>query len=439
MSNINPSRLFTASCVALTVTSMTFAIRAGMLGPLGKEFNLSEQELAWIAGMAFFGFPVATTIGGFFVDQFGMKRLMWVAFGAHLLGLLLTIFAGGFWTLFISTFFVGFANGMVEAVCNPLVASMYPNNKTVMLNRFHVWFPGGIVIGALLAAAIKTQFVDIDGNLIPENIALMRQLQVATMLLPTLVYGWLFWGQIFPRTERVTSGVSTADMFKAVRTPLFLFMAICMFFTANTELSTGQWIEKLLGNTGANALLILALVNGLMALGRYFGGPLIHRLNPTGILLGSAFFSLLGVYMLRTMEGPSLYAAAVVFAIGVCYFWPTMLGFVSENIPNSGALGLSLLGGVGMLGNWAYQSFYIGPKLDLEKKTNALNMGYQEVSGLSGEALQKFLNSLPKEALDQIELTAGRSVLSNINLLPIFLIVAFTGLWFYMRRRKSED
>ncbi len=426
MSNINPSRLFTASCVALTVTSMTFAIRAGMLGPLGKEFNLSEEELAWIAGMAFFGFPVATTIGGFFVDQIGMKRLMWIAFGAHLLGLVLTIFAGGFWTLFISTFFVGFANGMVEAVCNPLVASMFPNNKTVMLNRFHVWFPGGIVIGSLVAAGMN-------------YVGMAWQLQVATILLPTLVYGWLFWGHSFPRTERVTSGVSTAAMFKAVTGPLFLFMALCMFFTANTELSTNQWIDKLLGSAGANALLILALVNGLMALGRFFGGPLIHRLNPSGILLGSAIFSVIGVYMLRTMEGPSLYAAAVVFALGVCYFWPTMLGFVSENVPKSGALGLSLVGGVGMLGNWAYQTFYIGPKLDMEKKAQALSMGYQEVSSLSGEALQKFLNALPKETLDQIELAAGRSVLSNINLLPIFLVLAFAALWFYMRSRKNEE
>jgi len=395
-----------------------------MLGPLGKEFNLSEEELAWIAGMAFFGFPVATTIGGFFVDQIGMKRLMWVAFGAHLLGLVLTIFAGGFWTLFISTFLVGFANGMVEAVCNPLVASMYPNNKTVMLNRFHVWFPGGIVIGSLVAAGMN-------------YIGMGWQMQVATIILPTIVYGWLFWGHSFPNTERVTSGVSTAEMFKAVTGPLFLFMALCMFFTANTELSTNQWIDKLLGSAGANALLILALVNGLMALGRFFGGPLIHRLNPSGILLGSAIFSVIGVYMLRTMEGPSLYAAAVVFALGVCFFWPTMLGFVSENIPKSGALGLSLVGGVGMLGNWAYQTFYIGPKLDMEKKAQALSMGYQEVSSLSGEALQKFLNALPKEALNQIELTAGRSVLSNINLLPIFLVVAFGALWFYMRGRKN--
>ncbi|MCB9307465.1 MAG: MFS transporter [Lewinellaceae bacterium] len=403
MSNINPSRLFNASCMALTVTSMTFAIRAGMLGPLGEEFNLSDTQLGWITGMAFFGFPVATTLGGFIVDQVGMKRLMWVAFGAHLLGLVMTILAGGFWSLFISTFLVGFANGMVEAVCNPLVASMYPKNKTAMLNKFHVWFPGGIVIGALLSSVMTSA-------------GMGWQLQVATILIPTLAYGWMFWGQGFPRTERVDSGVSTAEMFKAVVSPLFLFMAVCMFFTANTELSTTQWIDKLLGHAGANALLILAMVNGIMAAGRYFGEPIIHRLNPSGVLLMSAVLSVLGVYMLRTTEGPALYAAAIIFALGVCYFWPTMLGFVNEYIPKSGALGMSLMGGVGMFGNWAFQTFFIGPKLDTEK------------ARLASEGM------VP----ERIELEAGQSVLSSINLLPIFLVLAFGLLWFYIRGRKNE-
>lgn len=425
MSNINPSRLFNASCMALTVTSMTFAIRAGMLGPLGEEFKLSDSEIGWIAGMAFFGFPVATTLGGFFVDQLGMRRLMWVAFGAHLLGLLITIFAVDFWTLFISTFLVGFANGMVEAVCNPLVASMYPKNKTVMLNKFHVWFPGGLVIGALLAAGMK-------------ELGIGWQFQVAIILIPTLIYGWLFWGQTFPRTERVETGVSAREMFAAVGSPLFLFMAVCMFFTANTELSTNQWIEKLLGNAGANALLILALVNGIMAAGRYFGGPIIHRLNPSGVLLASAILSVAGVWMLRTIEGPALYAGAVVFAMGVCYFWPTMLGFVNENIPKSGALGLSLMGGVGMLGNWAYQTFFIGPKLNSTKLELAAQAGYPAPEGISGgEALQDFFKTIPEEVFKTIELQAGQSVLENINWLPVFLVVAFGALWFWMRRRNA--
>jgi MFS family permease len=436
MSAISSSRLFTASCVALTVTSMTFAIRAGMIEPLGNEFGLTKTQLGQITAAAFFGFPIATTLGGFFVDLLGMRRWMWVAFLAHLLGLLLTIFAGGYWTLLLSTLCVGFANGMVEAVCNPLVATLYPKNKTVMLNKFHVWFPGGIVIGALIAAAIKAMFVGADGEVPATSLTLMRQIQVATILIPTLIYGWLFWGQAFPRTERVESGVTNSQMFASVLSPLFLFMAVCMFLTANTELSTNQWIDPLLGKAGANSLLILALVNGIMAVCRYFGEGVIHRLNPTGVLLASAIVSVLGVWLLRSTEGSMLYFAAAVFALGVCYFWPTMLGFVSENIPKSGALGMSLLGGVGMLGNWAFQSFFIGPKLDMEKKANAITAGYKEVANMSADSLQSFYKTLPKEVVSNIEISAGQSVLTTINILPIVLVAAFAALWYWMRSKK---
>lgn len=397
---VNTSRLFLAACMALTVTSMTFAIRAGMIGDLGKAFNLTNTELGWIVGMAAFGFPVATTLGGFFVDQIGMKRWMWMAFGAHLLGLVLTITATGFWGLFLSTFLIGFANGSVEAVCNPLVASMFPNNKTVMLNKFHVWFPGGIVIGALLSTLMKS--MDIVGVW-----------QVAIIVVPTLIYGYLFLGQNFPKTERITSGVSYSEMLSACVSPLFLLMATCMFLTANTELATTQWIDKLLGNAGANALLILALVNGLMALGRFFGGAVIHRLNPLGVLLGSAVFATLGLLLLRTTEGDMLYVAAVVFALGVCYFWPTMLGFVSEEIPKSGALGLSLMGGAGMFGNWAFQTFYLGAALDSYKV---------EIKAAGTFTPEK------------IELLAGQQVLSVINILPIILVLIFGSLYFIRKK-----
>jgi MFS transporter, putative metabolite:H+ symporter len=400
--SINRTKLFNASCMALVVTSMTFAIRAGMVEPLGKQFNLSNTELAQIVGMAFFGFPVATTLGGFLVDALGMKRFMMLAFGAHLLGLILTIFAGGYWTLMISTFLVGFANGTVEAVCNPLIASMYPEKKTVMLNKFHVWFPGGIVIGSLVGAAMT-------------KMGLGWELQVATILIPTLIYAYMFFGEEFPETERVTSGVSMGEMFTACLTPLFLFMMACMFLTANTELSTTQWVGKLLGNAGADPLLILALVTGLMAVGRYFGEPLIERLNPTGVLLMSAILSVLGIFWLKQATGGAIYAAAIVFALGVCYFWPTMLGYVSETIPKSGALGMSLMGGMGMLGNWAYQTFFIGPRLD--QYTAA-----EKAKGVMDANL--------------IDLAAGQHVLSDIGLLPIILVVAFAGLYFYMKKEN---
>src|ERR1700710_864924 len=147
---IQRKKLFAASCLALLVTSLSFGIRAGILGKLGTEFNLTGSELATIAATAFWGFPLAVVIGGFIVDIIGMKKLLVMAFVFHLAGIILTIYANGYWTLFLSTLLIGIANGTVEAACNPLVASLFTNNKTTKLNHFHLWFPGGIVIGTLV-------------------------------------------------------------------------------------------------------------------------------------------------------------------------------------------------------------------------------------------------------------------------------------------------
>ena len=159
----------------------------------------------------------------------------------------------------------------------------------------------------------------------------------------------LFFGQKMPKTERVQMGISTVDMWKAVVKPLFLLMGFCMLLTASTELATTQRISSLLVETGVSAILVLAFINGIMALGRAFAGPVVHRLSNSGVLLFSAVFSCLGLLWLSYAQGATTFAAAAVFAIGVCYFWPTMLGFVAEYVPESGALGLSIMGGLGML------------------------------------------------------------------------------------------
>ena len=210
------SQLFVASCLALLVTSLSFGIRAGILGRLGVQFELNAQQLGTIAATAFWGFPLAVVIGGFVVDIIGMKRLLIVAFVFHLAGILLTIFAGGYWSLFISTLCIGIANGTVEAACNPLVATIYSDDKTTKLNHFHLWFPGGIVIGTLLV-----YFLDKAG--------IGWQVQVGLMAIPTILYGYLFSKLSFPVTERVASGVSTADMYKALLNPLFVVMMITPF------------------------------------------------------------------------------------------------------------------------------------------------------------------------------------------------------------------
>jgi len=338
MSPINKNRLFIASCTSLALTAMTFAIRARLetvFGPAGVGLTLEQIGYAFMP--AFWGFTIAMIIGGPIVDYLGMKKVMWLAFILHTFGIIFTLAATDFSSLFTATIVMGLGNGMVEAVCNPMVASMYPSEKTKMLNRFHLWWPAGIVIGSII------------GYLIMDIAGLDWQVMVASLFIPLVVYGYLIIGQTFPLTERVEMGISTKASLKSLLTPLYLFIAVCMLLSATTELGTTQRIVSLLRETGVNALLVLAFINGLMMIGRYFAGPISKKINTTGMLWFSALFSFIGLQLLANASGMFVFIAAGVFAVGITFFWPTTLAFISENIPESGAFGLSIMGGLGNL------------------------------------------------------------------------------------------
>jgi fucose permease len=144
-------------------------------------------------------------------------------------------------------------------------------------------------------------------------------------------------------------GVSTGAMFQACLNPIFLLMVVCMLMTAATELGPGQWIPSILQNAGVSGILVLVWITGLMAVGRQFAGAFVHRLQPMGMLLCSAVLSAAGLFLMSRTTGPMLFASATVFAFGVCFFWPTMLGYVNERFPKTGALGMAIMGGAGML------------------------------------------------------------------------------------------
>lgn len=391
--------IFRLCCIALTVTAMTFAIRAGILNQLAQDYQLTDNQLGWVNSMAFLGFPIATLLGGAVYNALGAKRLISIAFFFHLVGLTLTIGATGFWSLLVSTFFIGFANGAVEAGCNPLITELYQDKKTVMLNRFHVWFPGGIVIGAL-ASKLMT------------DLGLHWQWQIALMLLPTLIYGAMLKKHSFPQVN--STALSSLGNAKAMLSPLFLFMMFCMTLTATTELGTQQWISRILGSSGASPMLIMALITGIMAIGRYFSAPLIERFSSIGVLLLSAVLATVGIYSMSIATGNLVYISAVLFAFGVTYFWPTMLGFVAEHKPQTGAFGLSVLGGAGMFAVSIYNPI-IGSWIDTARhtaqQTNAAN----------------------------IELTTGQTVLTELLIFPITLIAAFSCLLFVMKFNKKQN
>lgn len=417
MQTIKKNHLFVASCLALLVTSLSFGIRAGLLGTWGDELQLSKTQLGSIAATAFWGFPLAVIIGGLVVDIIGMKRLLVLAFIFHLLGIILTITATGYTGLFVSTLLIGIANGTVEAACNPLVASLYSDNKTTKLNHFHLWFPGGIVIGTLIVFLLN-------------KINISWQIQVGLMLIPTVIYGYLFSKLDFPVTERVAKGVSTANMYIALLNPLFLFMIICMFGTAITELFTGQWIEVLLHNVTDNSLLILTVTTLVMVVGRGFAKPVVKQFSPQGVLLFSTVLAALGLYILSHTSGNMLFIGALVFGMGVCYFWPTMLGFVAENLPDTGAVGLNLMGGAGMFAVSIYMMF-MGERYDsilLEKLPAGANLAEYN-NAAHGSALAN--------ALSVAKATAGPDIITTTMMIPLVLIVAFAGLVFYMRKQKA--
>jgi MFS family permease len=280
---------------------------------------------------------------------------------------------------------MGLGNGMVEAVCNPLVASSYPGQKVKMLNRFHLWWPAGIVTGSIL------------GYLVMDVAGMSWQLMVGLLFIPIFVYGYLFLGQEFPLTERVEMGVSHADSFRSLFTPLYLFVGFCMLLSAATELGTTQRIESLLKATGVNALLVLAFINGIMIIGRAYAGSIANRIGTDGMLWFSAIFSFIGLWLLTTASGSFVFVAAAGFAVGITWFWPTTLSFISENLPQSGAFGLSIMGGLGML-------------------------SVSVVLPIMGRIMDQ---------------AAGADAIRIMSILPAILIVLYGGLFFVRRRKKA--
>ena len=399
----SPVWLYRLCCIALTVTAMTFAIRAGILQQLSGQYSLSDSELGWINAMAFLGFPLATLTGGALYNWLGAKRLLMAAFVGHLLGLGLTISAEGFWSLLVSTFFIGLANGAVEAGANPLIATLYPQQKTKMLNRFHMWFPGGIFIGAIVSQSINHY----GGS---------WQIQIASMLLPTLVYGVMLWlipaSRFKLKQTQLVLTANTSSNFKQLMSPLFLLLLLCMTLTATTELGTQQWIDRILGASGASPMSALALMTVIMMSGRYYCGALSDKVGIVGVLFGSSILACCGLVALSHATGWTVYAATVIFALGVTCFWPTMLAAVAHYFPQTGALGLSVMGGVGMFAVSIWQPV-IGRLID---NANAQAQAIQ----LNGEAAQLY---------------AGQLVLSYLAILPLLLIVCF---WFLLVKLENS-
>ena len=344
---ISRNRLFYGSCLALLTTAFAFTVIAGIAFSVKSEFILTNAQLGVFTGVFFIGFTVSQAIFSPLCDVIGMRWIVRGAFVGHVAGAILIMTAQGYVPAVAGSLCAGLGAGLVEAGCNPLVAALYPDNKTSKLNHFHMWFPYGNLIAAVLLTLIFAQ------------LGAGWRSQLILVLVPALGYGLMMFTAPFPQTEGVSAGVSVGESFKALLAPIMLIMMPMMLLTASMELPPSSWVPSVLQAGGINGLLVFGFVFGIMGTLRLLAGPVVKALTPTGILFGSAVLATLGLFLFSMAETTLMaFLTAAIWAAGIAYFWPTMLGYVSERNPKSGALGLGVMGAVGMLA-----SFFVTPWL----------------------------------------------------------------------------
>jgi MFS family permease len=423
----NKSKLFLLSVIALVTAGMVFSIRAAILFDLQKTFFdpidpiHAAEMVGAVAGVAFLGFAISVFIGSPLCDYLGMGRLLGLAAVLHVIGTLVVIFAepissnlSVYWVLWLGMLSVGLAHGLVEAVINPLVATLYPDDKTHKLNVLHAWWPGGIIIGGLIAYFLG-------------KAGLGWQVKQAVIFIPAIIYGAMLFGTKFPQTERKSAGVSAGEMWKEALKPLFIVWFLCMFLTASSELGPGQWVDSALTRlVGFQGILLLVYVSGIMFVMRHFAGPLAHRFSPVGLLWLSSLLAGIGLILLSIATDPvSGILGATVWGVGVCYMWPTMLGVTSERFPKGGALLMGLMGTAGNL-----SVYLVLPTMG--KIFDTYKVSAAKAAGTSFDALSKqVVDKAPgaPEKLTEVLSVASSYSFKWVAVLPAVLLVVFGIIW----------
>ena len=396
----NAQRLLWAGFMAILAAGVGFSIRAGILGQWAEQYGFTQTELGAITGGGLTGFGIIILLSSLIADRIGFGPLMFAAFVMHLVSAGLTLatgaaFAAGgkplaFQCLFWGMFLFAIGNGIAEAVVNPLVATLFPKNKTHYLNILHAGWPGGLILGGLASYFLT-------GGADTKPVA--WQVQISLFLIPVAIYGLMMLGQRFPKSEASSSGVSYKDMlgelgligaavicgllalfFKSdlglspivaagIATALLAvfgaatgfrfghvllaFLLLIHALVGYVELGTDSWISKITGTimaNPANGLLLFVYTSGLMFVLRFFAGPIVEKISPLGLLAVSAVFGAAGLTLLGNAQGAIMCViAATVYGIGKTFLWPTMLAVVSEQFPKGGAITIGAAGGVGML------------------------------------------------------------------------------------------
>lgn len=481
-------KLFYACFVALITTSFGFILRSLMLPEWGREFNLTQTQLGEIAGVGLWPFAISIVLFSLVIDRIGYKTAMVFAFLCHVTSAVLTIFANGYWMLYIGTFVVALGNGTVEAAVNPVVATMFPREKTKWLNILHAGWPGGLVFGGILALLMGAET--------------KWEYKIALILLPTVAYGIMMFFRQFPVNERVKAGVSYKEMLqevgaigaliivslivfqlgvvfewpvllniilillitvafglytKSLGQPLFIILLLIMIPLATTELGTDSWITDLMtpamNQLGMQAGWILVYTSAIMFILRFFAGPIVHKVSPLGLLAICSAIAAVGLYMLSFSTGTMILMAATIYGLGKTFFWPTMLGIVAERFPKGGALTLNITGGLGMIAAGVIGAGIVGFIQDRSIDKNIL--AYDKANNTSlhttyvTESKTSFFGDY--QAVDQSKLaqasvqdvetvttiqdSAKKTALRDIVVFPLIMLASYISLIIYFKAK----
>src|SRR3984885_14579802 len=416
-------RLLLVSSLALATAGICASLRANTAVDLQRVFfdpidrAHSAEMIANILGVPFLGFALTIAIGSPLLDYIGMSLLLPLSGICFSIGMLMVVFASSIATgsgvydvIWFGAVILGIGWGLVETVINPLIATLYPDEKTARLNALHAWWPGGLVIGGLLGVGLS-------------KLGVGWQVKLALVVIPALAVVALSLGVKFPPTERMAAGISMKQMFRELLNPLFMILFLSMFLTAATELAPGQWVDFALTKTvHMPGILLLVYVSALMFLMRHFAGPLVHRLSSIGLLWLSCLMGSMGLVALSFANSPVTgLLAATLWGTGVCYMWPTMLATASERFPRGGALLMGLMGTAGTL-SIQFVLPIMGSIFDHKKI---------ELAG--GEAAFDALT--PGPALDRVLGAAAQASFRDVAILPAILLIVFGAVWMYDRSR----
>ncbi len=423
---LDRKRLYHVGNLSIFMIGLGFAVRANIAPNLQAEIydKIDLANSAAMVGAAlgatFTGFALTLLFGSALVDLIGMKRMLLLSalgYIAGAVGLLaattMPVNATVETVILLSLLLTGLGWGAVEAASNPMVAALYPEEKTHRLNILHAWWPAGIVVGGLMGVAITA-------------LGLPWELNMLVLMLPAVALAWMVATSIFPVTERVAAGVSYGDMLaELVKRPLFWVFWVCMYLTAAAELAPGSWVNISLSNiVGMQGILLLVYVSALMFVMRHFAGPIVARISSVGLMFVSCLAAGIGLYLLSLADSPVLaFAAATVWGIGVCYMWPTMLAIVSERFPRGGAMAMGLMGFAGGM-SIQFVLPQMGAIFDSAKAQAA--GGADKLATLSPQAMEDAVRYASVESFQ------------SVAIVPLLLLPVFGLIWWADRRKGGR-